>query len=211
MGYRISPEELIDITIPLSDATPAWPGDVRFGKESSIVHGFRTSKLTMSSHCGTHIDAPAHLASCCTFVNDIPLSSLILPAVVVDCEGKRRIGKNLIEEFSLKGKAILLKTINEPRKISDTMKYSYLTATAADLVVRRGVKTVGIDTLSVDAPDSIYVHEILLNASVPILENLLLKDVHPGNYLLICLPLKIESGDGSPVRAFLQPILPAGR
>lgn len=159
----------------------------------------------MSSHCGTHIDAPAHLASCSTFVNDIPLSRLILPAVVVDCEGNRSIGKNLIEELTLEGKALILKTINDPRKPSDTMDYSYLTATAAELAVNRGIKTVGIDTLSVDSPDSILVHEILLNASVPILENLLLKDIRPGNYLLICFPLKIESGDGSPVRAFLQP------
>lgn len=206
MEYRISPEELIDITMPLSENTPAWPGDVRFSKESSVIHGFRTSKLTMSSHCGTHIDSPAHLASCGTFVNDIPLSRLILPAVVVDCEGNRIIGKNFIENLSLDGKALLLKTLSgHSQEILDTMKYSYLTATAAELAVNRGIRTVGIDTLSVDSPDSIRVHEILLNASVPILENLVLKDVRPGNYLLICFPLKIESGDGSPVRAFLQP------
>lgn len=210
MEYRISPEDWIDITMPVSENTPAWPGDVRFLKESSVVHGFRTSKLTMSSHCGTHIDAPAHLASRSAFVNDIPLSRLILPAVVVDCEGKRRIRKDLIEKLSLEGKALLLKTINEPRKPGNTMEYSYLTTPAAEMAISGGIKTVGIDTLSVDAPDSALVHEILLNASVPILENLLLEDVRPGNYLLICLPLKIESGDGSPVRAFLQPFLPFG-
>lgn len=202
---------MIDITMPISENTPAWPGDVRFRKESSVVHGFRTSKLTMSSHCGTHIDAPAHLASRSTFVNDIPLSRLILPAVVVDCKGKRSVRKDLIEELSLDGKALLLKTLScNSDIIRDTMEYSYLTDSAAELAVSGGIKTVGIDTLSVDAPDSVLVHEILLNASVPILENLLLKDVRPGNYLLICLPLKIESGDGSPVRAFLQPFLPFG-
>jgi arylformamidase len=206
MEYRISPEELIDITMPLSHSTPAWPGDIRFSKYTSVINGFRTSKLTMSSHCGTHIDSPAHLASCSTFVNDISLSRLILPAVVVDCEGNRSIGKNLIENLSLDGKALLLKTLSgHSQEILDTMDYSYLTATAAELAVNRGIKTVGIDTLSVDSPDSIRVHEILLNLSVPILENLVLKDVRPGNYLLICFPLKIESGDGSPVRAFLQP------
>ncbi len=47
MEYRVSPEELIDITMPLSDDTPAWPGDIRFRKETTVVHGFRTSKLTM--------------------------------------------------------------------------------------------------------------------------------------------------------------------
>lgn len=206
MEYRISPRELIDITMPLSSNTSAWPGDVRFKRDTSLTNGFRTSKLTMSSHSGTHIDAPAHLASCSTFINDIPLSTLILPAVVVDCRGKREIGKELFEELSLDGRALILKTISKSSERShELMDYSYLTAPAAELVVSRGIKAVGIDTLSVDSPESILVHEVLLKASVPIVENLQLDDAAPGNYLLICLPLKISSGDASPVRALLQP------
>ncbi len=206
MEYRVSPEELIDITMPLSDNTPAWPGDVRFRMDTSVAHGFRLSKLTMSSHCGTHIDPPAHLARYNTFVDDIPLSRLILPAVVTDCRGKPRIEKDIIESLSLDGKALLLKTSSGTSGDNcDPMNYPYLSAEAADLAVSKGIKTVGIDTFSVDPPDSAEVHEILLGASIPILENLLLDDVLPGNYLLICFPLKIIAGDGAPVRAFLQP------
>lgn len=206
MEYRISPEELIDITRPLEACTPAWPGDVKFCKETRAFGAFRTSKLTMSSHCGTHIDPPAHLARYSTFVDDIPLSRLILPAVVVDCRGKRKIDKTFIEDLSLDGRALILKTVTDKSgKPASGMEYSYLSVNAAELAVERGVRTVGIDTLSVDPPDSTPVHEMLLGASIPILENLLLDSVLPGNYLLICFPLKIRGGDGAPVRAFLQP------
>ncbi len=205
MAYRISPEELIDITIPLSESTPSWPGDVQFSRDSSLILGCRTSKLTMSSHCGTHIDAPAHLTRCNSFITDIPITSLILPAVVVDCTARREITGDSIEDLSLMGKALLLKTKTRKDRPADAMDFSYLSPSTAEKALSMGVKTVGIDTLSVDSPDSLLVHNVLLSASVPILENLLLIDVLPGNYLLICLPLRIESGDGSPVRAFLQP------
>ena len=160
----------------------------------------------MSSHCGTHIDAPAHLVRCSTFVDDIPLSRLILPAVVVGCGKMRKIDEALIEDLSLDGKALILKTVSdETGNPGESMEYSYLCANTAELAVSKGVRILGIDTFSVDPPDSADVHEILLGTSIPILENLLLDDVLPGNYLLICFPLKITSGDGAPVRAFLQP------
>lgn len=206
MEYRLSPDKLIDITRPLDGSTPSWPGDVRFSKETRVYGAFHTSKLTMSSHCGTHIDPPAHLARYSTFVDDIPLSRLILPAVVVDCRGKRKIDKTFIEDLSLDGRALILKTVtDETGRTGTSMDYSYLCANAAHLAVKRGVRIVGIDTFSVDPPDPTPVHEILLGASIPILENLLLDDVPPGNYLLLCFPLKIVGGDGAPVRAFLQP------
>jgi len=206
MEYSISPEKLIDVTMPLSSTTPSWPGDVRFSKDTSLMPDYRTSKLTMSSHSGTHLDPPAHMACCDTYVTDIPLSRLILPAVVADCTADREITEESIEKLALEGKALLLKTVSYSRKPSDTMNFSYLLPSTAELALRMKVRTVGIDGLSVDAPDSLLVHKILLKASVPIIENLDLNDVQPGNYLLICLPLRIESGDGSPVRAFLQPL-----
>ncbi len=206
MEYRLSPGKLIDITRPLEAGTPTWPGDIRFNKDTSVHQGFRISKLTMSSHCGTHIDAPAHLVRCSTFVDDIPLSRLILPATVVDCGLKRKIDIALIEDLKLDGKALLLKTSSgSPAESSNSMEYSYLSSDTAELAARKGIKMIGIDTFSVDPPDSADAHEILLGASIPILENLLLDDVLPGNYLLICFPLKITDGDGAPVRAFLQP------
>lgn len=210
MDYRVSPEKLIDITRPLQADTPAWPGDVRFCKETRAYGAFRTSKLTMSSHCGTHIDPPAHLARYRTFVDDIPMNRLILPAVVVDCRGNREISGAHIEDLSLDGKALILKTVSdETEKPAESMEYSHILPQAAELAVERGVRIVGIDTFSVDPPDSTPVHEILLGASIPIIENLLLIDVIPGDYLLLCFPLKIAAGDGAPVRAFLQPSVTA--
>ena len=210
MEYRLSPDKLIDITRPLDGSTPTWPGDVRFSKETRVYGAFHTSKLTMSSHCGTHIDPPAHLARYDTFVDDIPLNRLILPAVVVDCRGNREIDQAFIQDISLDGRALILKTaVDKAGKPGSSMEYSYLCPNAAELAVKLGVRIVGIDTFSVDPPDSTPVHKILLGASIPILENLLLDDVPPGNYLLLCLPLKITGGDGVPARAFLQPSVTA--
>ena len=188
--------------MPLSENTPAWPEDIRFRKETSIDHGFRTSKLTMSSHSGTHIDAKAHLAGYGTSIAGIPLSRLILPALVIDCGEASEIDSSFIEDLSLEGKALLLKTAIHPSK--PLMEYSYLSRDAAELAVSKGTLTIGINTLSVDAPDSAIVHEILLGNSVPVLENLLLDNVLPGEYLLICIPMKIEFADAYPARAFLQ-------
>ncbi|MEN8209720.1 MAG: cyclase family protein [Candidatus Fermentibacteria bacterium] len=206
MDYRITPDRLIDITKPLETGIPVWPGDVRFSKETRAYGAFRTSKLTMSSHCGTHIDPPAHLSRYNTFVDDIPMNRLILPAVVVDCIAKREIDETFIESLSLEGRALILKTVaDETGRQGSSMEYSYLSANAAELAVEKGVRIVGIDSFSVDPPDSTPVHEILLGTSIPILENLLLDDVPPGDYLLLCFPLKVMNGDGAPVRAFLQP------
>lgn len=204
MEYRIIPERLIDITRSLDAGTPAWPGDVRFTRDTSVNNGFRVSKLTMSSHCGTHIDAPAHMARYSSSVSEIPLSRLILPAVVVDCRTKMEVDKACIEDLFLEGKALILKTVSG--KSDQSMEYSYLSASAAELAVSKGIGLIGIDTFSVDPPDSSDVHEILLGASTPIIENLLLDDVQPGDYLLICSPLKIKGGDGAPARAYLQPL-----
>jgi arylformamidase len=209
--YSLTPDKLIDITRLLSEETPFWPGDEQFNRRLiTVADGFVTSGLNMSSHSGTHIDAPAHLAHCDTTVDNIPLTNLILPATVVDCSCKKVIGEDVLSGLSLRGKALLLKTASSvPNQTEDFMNYPSVTVSAAEAARKMGVVLLGIDSVSVDPPESSKAHRIFLEASIPIVENLWLSEIDPGEYLLICLPLRIESGDGSPVRALLQPITPA--
>ena len=206
--YSLTPEKMIDITQPLSEETPFWPGDEQFNRRLiTVADGFVTSGLKMSSHSGTHMDAPAHLAHCDITVDNIPLTKLILKATVVDCISKKVIGVNVLSGLSLKGKALLLKTASSvPNRTEDFMDYPSLTVSAAEAAREMGIALIGIDSVSVDPPESSNAHRIFLEASIPIVENLWLREITPGEYLLICLPLRIESGDGSPVRALLQPL-----
>ena len=85
---------------------------------------------------------------------------------------------------------------------------SYLTPDGARWIVESGARLLGIDSFSVDPLDdeSLEAHRILLGAGIPILECLDLRQVRPGSYFLIAVPLRLESGDGSPVRALLRPL-----
>ncbi|MCK4505872.1 MAG: cyclase family protein [Candidatus Aegiribacteria sp.] len=209
--YSLAPDKMIDITRPLSENTPFWPGDEQFNRKLiTVADGFVTSRLKMSSHSGTHMDAPAHLAHCDITVDNIPLTKLILKATVVDCISKKVIGVNVLSGLSLQGKALLLKTASSvSNHTEDFMNYPSLTVSAAETAREMGIALLGIDSVSVDPPESSNAHRIFLEASIPIVENLMLNEIDPGEYLLICLPLRIESGDGSPVRALLQPVIPA--
>ena len=206
--YSIAPDRLVDITRPLTEDTPFWPGDEQFRRRLlTVAEGFVTSGLKMSSHSGTHMDAPAHLAHCKTTVDNIPLTKLILPATVVDCSSRKVIDEDVLLGLSLQGKALLLKTASSVSDQTDIFSnYASLTASAGEAAREMGIALLGIDSVSVDPPESSNVHRTLLEASIPIVENLWLNEIGSGEYLLICLPLRIESGDGSPVRALLQPM-----
>lgn len=205
MRYSIDPEKLLDVTMPLSNTTPAWPGDTRFRRESREEAGFRTSRIVMSSHSGTHMDAPAHLCRCSAAIDGITPSRLILPALVLDCTERRAVEPGLLAGLELEGRALLLKTARGQGH-ADIREYGHLAAGTARAAVEKGICLVGIDSLSVDPPGSDASHGTLLEAGVPVVENLVLRDIPPGEYLLLCFPLRIQSGDGSPARAFLHPL-----
>ena len=191
----------MDITLPLGPSTPCHPGDTPFGREARTEEGFTSSRLTMSSHSGTHMDPPAHIHGEDLTIDRIPTERMILPAVVLDCRGQPVIGPELISGMDISGKALLLRT-GAPAGLSPDMPG--MTTGAASLAVEKGVLLVGTDAISIDPPWKLECHRILLPASIPVLENLMLDEAEEGEYLLLCFPLRIEGGDGSPVRAFLQ-------
>lgn len=201
-----------DVSLLLGQEDIVYPGDRPYSREvvSSVESGddYNLSDLTMSAHSGTHLDFPAHLVGGGMTADLYPAEKFIMPALVLDASGEISIGSDVLEGLEMEnGRALLFRTDNSLRELWAKRifceSFSHLTKEAAMRCVDLGANVVGIDYISVDAMDDRAAHRILLENGVLILEGLNLKEVHPGRYTLICLPLKIKDGEASPVRAVL--------
>jgi len=201
----------IDVSLPL------WPGMVVFRHELKLEierrHAFErgdhsnNSRLHIGIHTGTHLDAPRHCIADGKSIDQMPLDDAIGPALVIEIIDKEAVKLDEIKQHKIeRGSRIIFKT-NNSQRISKAATFIedfvYITAGAAEFLVQSGVRLVGIDYLSVGgSPET---HRILLGAGIWLLEGLDLSLVNPGNYNLVCLPLKLLQVEGSPVRAVLQP------
>ena len=200
-----------DITVPLSADLPVYPGDppVVIDSWKSIAAGDHSnlSRITLSTHSGTHIDPPRHFIDSGICVDEIPLGLLVGKALVVEIAGVKEIGRDELERLRVRGvDRLLLKTDNSELWNDGAFHHDYaaLTVEGARFLLEAGVKLIGIDYLSIESFEGDgEVHRMLLDNGVLILEGLTLADVIPGDYQLICLPLKVKGGDGAPVRALL--------
>ena len=203
---------IYDITVPLSAELPVYPGDPPFVSTpwTSIADGdaANLSRITLCTHSGTHIDPPLHFSDSGAPVDEIPLELLIGKALVVEILGVTEIGRKELERLRIKGvDRLLLKTDNSELWKEDHFVHDFaaLSVEGARFLLEAGVKLIGIDYLSVESLEGDgEVHRMLLDSGVVILEGVTLADVVPGEYELICLPLKIKGGDGAPVRALLR-------
>ncbi|MCX6377431.1 MAG: cyclase family protein [Armatimonadetes bacterium] len=202
-----------DISIPIREGMPVWPSDppVEITPSSRISQGggANSSILRFGTHTGTHVDPPFHFVEAGLTVDRIPLETLVGECLVCEVPDAPVIEVEHLEAASIPDGTlrILFKTRNsglwrEPEFRTD---YTYLSPEAADWLVRRGIKLVGTDYLSIDKFKSggHAVHLRLLEAGVIVLEGLDLSEVAGGTYTLVCLPLKITDGDGAPARAIL--------
>jgi len=203
-----------DITLSVSPDMPIWPGDsptelYRSTKESGggVVN---VSRLSMSAHAGTHVDAPDHFLNNGKTIEQLSLEVLVGRAYVLHLPEANLITASILEKSEIppRTRRILFKTRNSEywarkEKVFQT-EFVALSADAAELLVERNVKLVGIDYLSI-APykKGRPVHETLLKAGVVVVEGLDLSQVSQGRYTLHCLPLKLAGSDGAPVRAIL--------
>lgn len=215
---RITIMKTYDVSVPLSDATPTYPGDpgIRIEDWSTFANGdhANVSYMHFGVHSGTHVDAPAHFIDGGSKVNSLPLDSLIGEADVVEVATDIRVINASFVTANCVGSSqrILFKTRNSAfwNNPQDGFRqdYTYLDPAAARVLVESGVKLVGIDYLSVEEFQSkkFETHLELLGNGVVILEGLDLRAVPAGQYELICLPLKLEggSGDGAPARVVLR-------
>lgn len=201
---------MIDVSQPLHVGLPVWPGDspveiVQIGDELP-----RVSQLRLSTHAGTHVDPPAHFILGAATVDQLPLETLIGPAWLAHIEGPGPITAAALDRAVIPRATarLLLRTENSSRPIMGfDPRFVSLTSDAAQWLLAREVRLVGIDGPSIEPFDSPGepVHHLLLAANVVIVEGLALASVEPGAYELICLPLFIRGGDGAPARVVLRP------
>lgn len=209
---------IYDVTVPLHNALPTWPGDpgVEITDWRSLTNGdsANVSLLHFGAHSATHVDAPAHFIEGAAKVESIPLDALIGEAEVIEVPDDHLV---IDEEFvTAKCPAgterVLFKTRNsafwsepEPKFHTD---FTYLDLNAATRLVQQGARLIGIDYLSIEkyGQANHETHLALLAKGVIILEGLNLSIVPAGKYELICLPLRLRSnlGDGGPARAVLR-------
>lgn len=205
---------IYDISLTITPTLPVWPGDppVRLTQPSHLERGdiCTITRLDISAHTGTHLDAPAHFIPGGATVETLNLDALIGPALVADARGLGHLTAEALESLAIaRGvQRLLLRTDNSAIwQRGDTAfqeNFVAIEPSGATWLVERGVKLVGIDYLSV-APfdDGVPTHQILLGAGVIAVEGLDLSAIEPGEYQLICLPIKIGGADGAPCRAVL--------
>ncbi len=208
------PGDWIDISVPLRNGMVAWPGDAPFVRSPTLRMATggacNLSQILTTTHIGTHMDAPLHYLPGAAGIETMPISASIGLARVIEINDPEAIRTSELEPHQLgKGERILFKTRNSERCWNTDHfqeRYIYIDPEAARYLVARGVQTVGVDYLSVGAfeeggPET---HRILLEAGIWIIEGLQLENVAPGEYELVCLPLKIIGSDGAPARAVLR-------
>lgn len=205
----------IDISTPLHSGMLVWPGDdaVQVEQVMSLERGdpFNLTRLAMSAHTGTHMDAPRHFLRQGAGMETMPLALMSGPARVMAVDDPVCVRPEHLPADLQAGERILFRTHNStvhyksPRFAAD---FVYVSAEAAAVMAGVGVALVGIDYLSVGgfSTDLRETHEILLGAGIWVVEGLRLEDVTPGRYELLCLPLLIPGADGAPARALLRPL-----
>ncbi len=204
-----------DITTPLRAGLPTWPGEpgpeFRLTASHAAGNGVDLTRLTMGAHTGTHLDAPRHFVAGASLVTGLDLNVLIGPARVVAYDGDGPIPTAFFEAQNLPDPLprLLIRCARNAGALErDTFFEDYvgIAPEAAQWLVARGNRLVGIDYLSIGAYRSgnVATHRTLLGANVIIVEGLDLRGVEPGAYTLICLPLALPA-DGSPCRAVLLP------
>jgi arylformamidase len=202
-----------DISVTIKSGMVHWPGDpavsIRRIKDRDKGAAANLSLISMGSHTGTHIDAPSHFIPKGPSIDNISLDAMIGPARVIEVQDRECIKEAHLRKCRIRCKErILFKTRNSQYRSGAAFKknFVYISLEAAHYLAAKGVRAVGIDYLSVGGyyKDGVQVHQVLLGGGICVIEGLNLSQVQPGNYDLICLPLKILNGDGAPARAIIQ-------
>ena len=207
----------IDVSAPIDPrTTPVYPGNTPI-KLDFVLNYETGGKLALSSyslgaHTGTHVDAPLHFIKGGAPVDQVPLEKFVGPARVIDCSADATvIDAAELNKHQWKGaKRILFRTRNSRNGWMSDPKFhedfTYVAPDAAQLLADAGVELVGIDYLSIEkyASPEPKTHLALLSKGIPVIEGLSLKDVAPGDYDLVVLPLRIVGHEAAPARAILK-------
>ncbi|HSK48468.1 MAG TPA: cyclase family protein, partial [Coriobacteriia bacterium] len=206
MGSGVGTEgALIDVTPPLRNGMATYPGNPPFSirEVRSVAEGAHStlSEVTMGTHSGLHVDAPAHFIAGAPGLEASGLASLVGPARVISIQAESAISVEELETHGIvEGERVLLKTRNSKlwQQQDFVADYVHLSTEAARYLAGLRPACLGVDYLSVGGHKSngTEVHEALLGAGIVLIEGLDLSNAEPGLYDLVCLPLRLEQAEG---------------
>ena len=209
--------KIVDLTLTVSDKIPTFPGSPPpsfIPWENIKEDGYNLELLFLSSHTGTHMDAPHHFLEKAAKIHEISLKKLVSEAAFIQCRKSsgQSITKTDIQKFEKKhGKITGFSSIifytgwqkNLQKKYYFT-KNPGLSVSAAKYLASKKISLVGIDSPSIDlGKDSKFsAHKIFAKKGLLIVENLAnLDKIKSSKFHLVVLPLKLKNATGSPVRA----------
>jgi len=192
-----------------------WPGhpalEIEAFRRIAAGASSNLTRLSMSVHTGTHVDAPRHFFDGEAGVESLRLESMLGRAYLVNLTKVDRVTSTELARARVPSRTrrLLIRTRNSEYWSQPDAAFREdfvgLDASAASWIVAHHIQLVGVDYLSV-APwkEGRPTHEILLRAGVTVLEGLNLQHVKAGRYRLLCLPLNIAGSDGAPARVVLE-------
>lgn len=213
--------ELLDLSVPITTGMPVYPGDPEVAAVPALTvagSGVNVLRLHLGSQTGTHVDAPFHIDDALPRLDELPLTRFTGPAVVMDARGlppRTPIPPDLLPDGLAPGTVLLIATGWSSRwGTPDYLAHPYPSPETAEAVIAAGVRTIGIDALSVDRTPppgsddfSLAAHRVLCGASAVIAENLtdldpLLTAQAESRPIQISLfPIALAAADGAPTRA----------
>lgn len=205
---------VIDLTHPVGPGMPVYPGTAPVAVETTATvadRGYREHRISLSTHTGTHLDAPAHMLAEGRTLDTYPPATFVGPATVLDAA---TIPGGMIDRAFLapcaellRRQAFLLLHTGWSARWGDAAYFEgfpALTPDAAAWLADLGLRGVGVDAVSIDRHDSRdhAVHHALMSRELLIIENLRgLAELVGREFTLACLPLALVGADGAPVRA----------
>ncbi len=204
----------IDVSVPLYTGMVHWPDNppVQVSRMLDMERGdiCNVSTMAMGSHTGTHMDGPRHFLQTGKGLDEMPLDAALGRARVIEIHDPVSIKPDELRPHNIvRGERVLFKTNNSTdcwKQDTFVEDFVYVSQEAARYLADLGVRVVGVDYLSVGGytKDGTETHRALLEGGIWIIEGLNLSRVQPGEYELICLPLRIVESDGAPARAILR-------
>ena len=200
--------KIIDISWPITKDTTTYKNknNIKITKTFS-KNKARASQITISTHTGTHIDAPSHFLKTGKTIDKLNLKTINGKCRVIHIKNTNKITiENLQNKNIKKAEIILLKTKNSNIKPDAKFKkeFTYLTKEAAQFLIKKKIKAIGIDYLGIENHQPSHeTHKILLKNNIPIIEGLRLKKTKEKTYTLQCLPLNLINLEAVPARAIL--------
>jgi arylformamidase len=205
--------KLLDVSVPLDAALASYPGNTPYSLEpiKRIARGdsSNVSTLHMSAHSGTHVDAPRHFFDAAPGVEGLALEMLCGRARVIELTTRKAVtAEDLAPHDLSEDVRVLIKTHNSRLWGSPEFQRDFIgvAESGAKYLVEHGIKVIGVDYLSVEAfkAPGAPAHHVLLGGGTIVIEGLNLRDIEPGIYELLCLPLLAVGSDGAPARVVLR-------